>query len=251
MSIAIIGSKGYIGSYLLQYFGSNAHGDPEEETLYHYETVIYLGGYSSRNKCKTWEDTYNHNVLDITRIATLMNKNQLLIFASTGAIASSSDTRKMDLYTLSMYERELAMSEAKLKTIGLRLGGVVGLSPVMRKDLSYNAMIHSAKTENIIRVNSPDSYRSILWIQDLAKCVEICIKDSYKIQERHSVFNLASYDISIIDIARDISQCTGASIQILEDTGVPSFKLDTKAFCETFCYTFQGTRKLVIQDLYP
>ena len=257
MPIAIIGSRGYIGSYLLQYFGDAAVGDPHLSDLNKYSTVIYLGGYSSRQKCNTWTDVYRHNVQDVASLADSLTDDQLLIFASTGAIASFAENytedamikpENMDFYTRSMYEREQVLKTKSVKTIGLRLGGVVGSSPHMRWDLSYHSMLKSARETGVINVCNPDSYRSMLWIRDLACCIECLL--NFNVTERHSIYNLASFDVCIMDIAKDIAAATKASIQITPGPVVPSFRLDTSKYCREFAtFTFRGSRKMVEQDL--
>jgi nucleoside-diphosphate-sugar epimerase len=256
--IAIIGSKGYIGSYLLNFFGKSARGDPDASEIGTFSTIIYLGGFSSRLDCQSWDETYKRNVSDIV----------LFIYASSGAIASAArpgsglelatedapvDTSIMDNYTRSMYLREVELGKLPVKTVGLRFGGVVGVSPVMRMDLSYHAMYLSAVTHGIIYVSNPNTSRSMLWIRDLAQCIDTCVRLRCMIEERHAIFNLSSFDVSVMEIAQDVLSITrNARINIIPGPNVPSFLLDNSKFFNTFKYEFKGfvgSREVVKLDL--
>lgn len=118
-SILIVGASGYIGSFLFEALrqpyepGCDASAavtgidrNPvasmramgvhalhcrhiSDEALSSVQVVLYLGGLSSRDKCGSvdWDKVVDENVNNVAFLASRMNKAQLLIFASTSAIA--------------------------------------------------------------------------------------------------------------------------------------------------------------------
>ena len=116
-SILIVGASGYIGSFLLQRLqmpsasGCKAvvvgvgrsplahmqsHGvntlhsaHIADHVLASTRVVLYLGGLSSRDKCiaANGDHLIRENVNDVAALAPRMTASQLLIFASTSAIA--------------------------------------------------------------------------------------------------------------------------------------------------------------------
>jgi hypothetical protein len=59
------------------------------QTLSSFNVLLYLGGLSSRDKCMSAQrdQVLDENVNDVASLAARMHKSQLLIFASTSAIA--------------------------------------------------------------------------------------------------------------------------------------------------------------------
>jgi nucleoside-diphosphate-sugar epimerase len=116
-SVLIVGASGYIGSFLFEQLrrpsplGCNAtvtgvsrspsaHMSSQgvqaldcrqisTEFLSSFDVVLYLGGLSSRVGCSSadWDEVVNQNVNSIASLASRMHQAQLLIFASTSAIA--------------------------------------------------------------------------------------------------------------------------------------------------------------------
>ena len=119
-SVLIVGASGYIGSFLFEALQRpSAHGchgcaasvtgidrNPvasmrsrgvqellcrqiSDEVLSSVQVVLYLGGLSSRDRCASaaWDKVVDENVNNVAFLASRMNTTQLLIFASTSAIA--------------------------------------------------------------------------------------------------------------------------------------------------------------------
>ena len=101
-----------------------------------YDAVVYLGGLTGRAACDrhTREQTLSENVDDPLALASRMGPSQLLVFASTSAIAEGSGQRSaredtavrtelLDSYSSSMHQREAAMRQlAASKPAGLHRG---------------------------------------------------------------------------------------------------------------------------------
>ena len=141
MNITIIGSQGYIGSFLSEKLRNNGikvfgydikpqtflkHDDEIQKSyknitteLENSDIIIFLAGVTGRKDADNMEETdiINENVKDVCNLAKKLNKNQLFIYASTAAMLEGSnikpedehyecDTTKMDKYTYSMFLRE-------------------------------------------------------------------------------------------------------------------------------------------------
>jgi nucleoside-diphosphate-sugar epimerase len=118
-SVLIVGASGYIGSFLFEALrrpfepGCDASASVtgidrnpvasmrsrgvhalhcrhiSDEVLSSVQVVLYLGGLSSRDRCGAvdWDKVVDENVNNVAFLASRMNNAQLLIFASTSAIA--------------------------------------------------------------------------------------------------------------------------------------------------------------------
>ena len=243
-NIAVIGGSGYIGSYLCR--NLPAFSDPDPENISKFKIVIYVAGISRRAECNLWEQTYIKNVQDILDFIKILDPDrQLLIYASTGAICTDGP---LDNYSKSLLHREDEIKKLKIKSVGLRLAGVVGWAPNMRMDLVHHAMMQAALKSSPIKVHNPNSERGVLWIKDLLEAIKCIIKESDFLQQ-HTVYSLCSFNTTVIDIARGISKATGTPYEIETGNHVPGFKLDNTEFSRAFGFIFKGTPEVVIQDL--
>lgn len=281
MKIAIIGSSGYIGSFLYKHLSSTydvkgydikpsttcdfvMHGRNVDVSSY--DMIIYLAGLSGRVSCNnnTWGNIYYENIEDIISLAQKLSSNQLLIYASTAGLLEGSylkasdetyDIQKhaLDSYTLSMHERECAIKNIEnINTIGLRFGTVIGISPVQRKDLVHIAMMRSAFLQGQINVQYPECCRAILWNQDLKNAI-LTVIESHNIQsiQGHKIYNLASLNTTIGNIAKEISEYTDIKYTVTEPGGYAiGFQLDSSAFQKDFeGFEFKGQNEDIIKEL--
>jgi nucleoside-diphosphate-sugar epimerase/2-polyprenyl-3-methyl-5-hydroxy-6-metoxy-1,4-benzoquinol methylase len=281
MKIAIIGSSGYIGSFLYKNLSKlyDVSGYDIKKSdfcdfisygrninISSYDVIIYLAGLSGRVSCNnnTWGNIYFENIEDILTITKKLSSNQLLIYASTAGLLEGSylnasnesyDIQKplLDSYTLSMYERECAINKVpNVNTVGLRFGTVIGISPIQRKDLVHIAMIRSAFINGQISVQYPECYRAILWIHDLKNAILNILKSfDIKTMSGHKIYNLASYNTTIGKIADDISLNTDIKYIITKPGGFGNgFKLDSSAFENDFPdFKFKGRNDVIIKEL--
>jgi nucleoside-diphosphate-sugar epimerase len=249
-NIAVIGGAGYIGSYLCKYLPAT----PDPVNTRQFKVIIYLGGISKRSLCNSsWEHTYTKNVTDVVNfVKELDSDSQFIIYASTGAICTTGD---LDNYSKSMLMREEEISKLKIPSIGLRIAGVVGKSPKMRMDLVYHSMMDTALKGQPIQVHDPLTMRGVLWLNDLLEGIRAILRGFLQgatpFCHHHAVFELCSFNATILEIASDISKATGSPYEIANETGnrVPGFKLDNTAFSKAFGFSPKGTRQTVIADL--
>ncbi|WIA43720.1 hypothetical protein OEZ86_010147 [Tetradesmus obliquus] len=159
--------------------------DIPDSTLAQYDAFVYLGGYTGRVMCDgDPAKCITENVDEVVAFAKRLQPRQLLVFASTSAIAegSGADLQKedgpvrealLDSYSSSMSKREQALKQlgtnnpAAPQLIGTRFGTVVGLSPSQRTDLIHMALVCSAYGSGRLKISSPETHRALLAMDDL------------------------------------------------------------------------------------
>ncbi len=274
MKILIIGSEGYIGSFLNNRYKNlynikcidikiNKFGrEITEEEIRENNIIIYLGGLSGRKQCedKTKEEVYFENVDDILNVIHKMNKNQLIIYASSASLLEGSHDIPvdenyeikqdlLDKYAESMMLREKAIKNINnTNTIGLRFGTVIGISPNQRVDLVHIAMMKSAIRKGIVNVVNPKCYRSILSIQDLADVFSKIIHN-YENIKGNNIYNIGSFNGCIMSFAKNITDYTHSKLNIISDNGLSGFSMDNLKFCKDFNFIFRGNNLLLIKEL--
>lgn len=292
--VLIIGCEGYIGSYLMNHLSENAvvsgiDKSPEtihsrklhssELTALHLsdkDVIIYLGGYNGHAQCndKSDEDVYHENVTDIQMLAKKLTPAQTLIYASTAGVLEGSGSTPVDenykvdvsflsKYTRAMFYREQVITkdaEIVCKTIGLRFGTVIGVSPKQRTDLVHIAMVKSAMLQGKIEVYNAECNRAILHLCELKNCITSIIS-GLEHAPRKSIYNLSSHNTCIAKIANDIasrthvitvfnSDCNTNKIDSFVLPNKPvGFSLNTDLFTRTFNYNFKSTPTDILDEL--
>jgi nucleoside-diphosphate-sugar epimerase/SAM-dependent methyltransferase len=300
--IAIVGATGYVGSALHKHLREQGYTDVQgfdrnpravkfeqvvncpidaldDESLRRFDVIIYLGGFSGRKECqaRTPEEVDDANVQDVLRIAARMHADQLLLFASTSAIAEGCgasrhefaetdepDPTKMDAYTHSLFRRERAMEALVLqenydgpKVAGLRFGTVVGASPSQKTEYVHVGMVRSALTNGRITVWHPETWRPFLWIQDQVRAFEKIIQHKRVFWEperarRLHLYHMSSFNSTVGQAANEVAQALGVPQTLMEHH--PSednhgFLLDNRKFQRDFNMAFKGTPRRVVDDL--
>lgn len=242
---AVIGSSGYIGSYLVERMRAE-HGVIGIDTkpfvttdivargrdadLAGFDVVVFLGGLTGRASCskETWGNIYRENVEEVMEVGRKLGEGQLLLYASTagllegaveGAVGEGWAVREelLDTYTLSMHEREKRVKELGCRTVGMRFGTVIGVSKGQRRDLVHIAMLRSAFMNGEIEVQYPGCHRAILWMKDLYSMVMALVDGwSGTVTERHMVYNMCSFNTTIGAIAECITAKTGIAHRVTE-----------------------------------
>ncbi len=271
--IAIVGHKGYIGSFLdlrLSASGKYDHneGDADvfHESLQLYDIVIYLGGLSGRTACQRKNASFDENVRDIMNVAANMRPGALLIYASTASLyegfgASEPDenallnTQLFDNYTYSMYLREKNVQTlSHIHTIGLRLGTVIGLSPNQRRNLVHTAMLRQAVLNGVVRVFGANQNRAIVWTEDLFRVVETIIeKRANYAAGKHTIYNVASFNCTVAKIANQLACMTGCNTLFEADDETVKynigFSMNNAKIRRELGLEFTCTNKTLFEDL--
>lgn len=297
-SIAVIGAKGYVGSFLQRTWVDQGFAvvgfDRNMATvnkgldvrtmssttistaeIRSHRVVVFLGGLTGRPECDqaSPHHLYEENVNNVLNLARQMLPNQLLLFASTSAIAegprpngrtaSEDDTvqvEKLDNYSLSMYRREKALSEfaqrngaTAPKLVGFRFGTVVGVSPSQRTRFAHVAMLRSAFLTEHVSVQHGETRRAILWLPDLARALGAVILQPSRVPERFTIFNLQSFSTTINAAANEVAAQSGVSVEGVDHFPRPDihgFHLDMAKFGKHFPnITLEGTQGSAVKSL--
>jgi len=288
----IVGAGGYIGSRLHQHlhelqwsviaidrrkpsFANFSHViempsfELTDAMIHSVDVVFYFGGCSGRHVCPQEKKVYiRENVDDIERLSRRMLSHQLLVFASTGALAEGSGDKPFsendplsphlfDLYTESMMIREktlrdLSSSSIKFPSmIGFRFGTVIGISPSQRLDLVHIALVCSAFSSSVLTLQHSESHRAVLYLDDLVRALQV-VASNPNINQRFNVFNLQSFSGSIAYFANEVASQTGAFIDAQDLSpalDIIGFSLNTQKFSNTFNFKFLGSNEGIVREL--
>lgn len=228
MRALLIGSNGYIGTELKYYINCSGNrplvcvdsklsdGDDNNPTtlvmdyrhltkqfLSQFSTVILLAAHSSVGMCKGNASSWDNNVTNFKHLLDKLD-DQKLIFAGSGSVLSKID----NWYDLAKKQIEEIATMSGKNTYCLRFGTVNGYSQVLREDLMINAMVKTALTTNKINVFEKDAKRPILGMGDLVHGVGKIITSVNK----PGTYNLASFNTTVDNVAKVVSQITGAEI---------------------------------------
>ena len=294
LRVAIIGHSGFIGSVLAERMheaGMKVQGydihpvhlegirtpvkhihsrDIPEADLQRHNVVIFLGGLTGRESCDRNADrVVDENVDQVVSVARRMAPSQLLVFASTSAIAEGHvsapaledcvvHTHLLDRFSSSMHLREVTLrklsktlGDAAPQMLGFRFGTVVGVSPSQRSKFLLSALVKSAFLKGRLTVHHPETSQAILWIEDLSQGIITAMRQRNKAAQ-FDVFNLQSFNTTMATAANEVASQTGALIHstdapLAED--ILGFQLDTTKFRKTFGFAFQGTVGSVVRSL--
>jgi UDP-glucose 4-epimerase len=289
--ILIIGGCGYIGSRLcahlgdkydlatvdLEWYGNentikNVKTDSKSLTkkyLSEYTHVIMLAGHSSVKMCENnMLSTLKNNVLNFAYILENLEKEQVLIYASSSSVYGDTKSKAVDedytafkpnnYYDLSKHEIDSYAVLSDKTYFGLRFGTVNGYSPNLRNDVMINAMTFNALENKKVFCYNPEVNRPILSIDDLCRAMTVIIeKGNY---ENRGLYNIASFNSTVRDIATTVASCTGAQLEVHENPpeNITNVKLQAKAydfiiktdkFEKEFDFSFEGTSESITRSL--
>jgi nucleoside-diphosphate-sugar epimerase len=277
--VLILGGNGYIGSRLRQvlreqhFVKSNdicwhAYDETSDRRDYHkltreelaeFEVIVVLAGHSSVPSCiGELPGPWLNNVTNFT---DLLDKttDQLIIYASSASVYGNSKPGErhretnthftpVNNYDVTKYALDQQATIANLqgkRVIGLRFGTVNGWAPNLRVDVMINSMYHSVQNGRGIQVMNKQISRAMLGIEDLGRAVLRCIERPVP-----GIYNLASFNNTVGEIAQAVSQKLGVAII---DKGATAnaydFAIDTTLFEQTFDFTFEETPATIVDSL--
>jgi len=269
MRVVIVGSCGYVGSMVYDHLVSTGIQpvcyDLAPTDIYppHFQkkardlsvedldadVIIYFAGIVRKEDCerRTLNEVISINVTELESIVSRLT-NQLCVYASTGALYTGthasleSDTLCQDnygSYEKSMYLRETRIQGMSKRTIGLRCGSIIGVSKNMKKEPLHNAMYSSALTTQTITVRDPSSRRAILWYRDLMTVIDALIVQHTTVTP--GIYNVSSFNTTILDTATFIANRTGASLTVMPSVDTLGFHMDTTKIENELRVTFEGS----------
>ncbi len=184
-----------------------------------YHAIIFLSGLSNDPMAKLSPDlNFEHN-LNITAsfLYKLVNSNiKKVIFGSScsvygntkGSLVNEQSNIEVSYpYGISKFLiDEMIMQLNKFskttKFYSLRQGTICGYSPKMRFDLVINKMVKDAIKEKKIIVNSKNTWRPILDIDDACKIYEFFLKKN----PSRGIYNIFSYNCNVEQIANKVKK---------------------------------------------
>ena len=278
--ILLIGGNGYIGSRLTHdlqhiydiqsvdkcWFGKNLGFSNEidynlltKDYIAKFDVIILLAGHSSVKMCQgEATSSWNNNVNNFIDLTHKLDKEQTLIYASSGSVygdthsATNEDTvlifKPINNYDLTKYTIDTIAQSMILKgynIIGLRFGTVNGWSPNVREELMLNAMTKNSIETGNIHINNKHIVRPILGIADISRAMDAIIKKPIA-----GIFNLASFYDSVDGLSNQISSLLSSNINVQPDVaGAYDFTMDTTKFQRTFDFEFKETVNTIVDEL--
>ncbi len=211
--------------------------------LANYDAVYHLAGISGMPACAANPDSAeNINVEATRKMTSLIQKSQLLIYASTtsfyGASGEGCDetvpTQPVSIYGRTKYEAEKIVMQRE-NSIALRFATVYGTASRMRNDLMVNDFTYKALHERSIVLFAGRSKRTFIHIDDAIRGyvfaldhASIMIGNIYNVGDE-------SLNFSKIDIANAIQKYVDFEIV---NSSLPD--LDVR----NFLVSFEKIRKL-------
>jgi nucleoside-diphosphate-sugar epimerase len=153
--------------------------------------------------------------------------------SQTGVMYETATPEPVSLYSrlkLRMEERVIKEKSRYFHPTALRLATCYGFSPRMRFDLAPNGLIRDAICNNKIVVETQDSCRAFIHVQDAAYAIVLCVKAHVNLISGE-VFNVGSKDqnVSIKQIA-GIASTVCPWVEVVINDGEPDL-VDYRLSC--------------------
>jgi UDP-glucose 4-epimerase len=277
MKILILGGTGYIGSRLyldlikdfevdtidLEWFGNYVNSNNLkrnynsliENELEKYDVVILLAGHSSVPMCLgNMTPSFRNNVVNFVELLGKLSHQKFIyassssVYGDTGAVPAKEDWdrfRPKNYYDLTKQEIDFYAELSNVEYYGLRFGTVNGPSPNLRIDIMINKMYHEAKQNGRIDIFNPHISRPILGIHDLCHSIKSIITGG----DYRGVYNLASFNGVVQDIADNVGEHVKANITNMGNTLSYNFSIDTSKFKKIYQFKFKDTIESIVNEL--
>ncbi|MFH1309972.1 MAG: SDR family oxidoreductase [Candidatus Omnitrophota bacterium] len=183
------------------------------------------------------------NVLATMRLVerAICHNVKQFIYASSGSVYGVKDetevTEELSLLPISDYnktkmisERVLMSYQDKIRVQILRPATVCGYSPRMRLDLSVNMLTMQALSNKKITVFGGKQIRPNIHIKDM---VEVYVHLLELGEKAPGVYNAGFENISIMDIAKKVTEFIPAEIMITESNDPRSYRLNSDKLIRT------------------
>lgn len=187
--------------------------------------------------------TWEVNALATMRLAewAIRHNAKQFIYASSGSVYGVKEepqvTEELPLVPISDYNKAKMVSERVLLSYKdsivvqcIRPATVCGYSPRMRLDLSVNMLTMQALANKKITVFGGDQVRPNIHIQDITDLVLFFIEQGDKVQ---GIYNAGFENISILDIAKRVSELAPAEIVVTPSNDPRSYRLNSDKLLST------------------
>ncbi|WP_024276271.1 NAD(P)-dependent oxidoreductase [Hyphomicrobium sp. 802] len=280
MKILLVG-HGYVGSFLLSALTNAGHDvsvcDQNVDRLVgvrnamrcryqeltiadlaDFGVILWFAGHSSvPMSLRDPDGALANNCLDLLHFARRKQLNARLIYASTASVysvmqaedgtpPSPLDETETRLDPVNPYDCSKISMDALARCFanaitGLRLGTVCGTSPYLRGELIFNAMNLAAMRDGFVQVRNRQSYRNILFLEDLAHYVLRLIELSDTLPP---ILNTGSLNIGIGDLAEQIAAFHGVPVVDNGNSVTYSFQMN----CAHIQYLCGAPRPMTIAE---
>lgn len=258
MRILLTGACGYVGSVLLnkllmaghyveaidtQWFGNHTglpidKADFRNHDFKNIDSVIHLAAIANDptgdlDPKLTWE-TNALGTMELAARAVKAGVKQF-IYASSGSVYGVSDdpqvTEESALVPLSEYNKTKMVAERcvlsyqdQMAVQILRPATVCGLSPRMRLDVAVNMLTMQALEKKVITVLGGNQFRPNIHIDDMTDLYMFMLDRP----QLTGIYNAGFENISIISIAKVISERLGVPIDVKPSNDPRSYRINSE-----------------------
>lgn len=187
--------------------------------------------------------TWEVNALATMRLVewAIRHNAKQFIYASSGSVYGVKEepqvTEDLSLVPISDYNKAKMVSERVLLSYKdsivvqcIRPATVCGYSPRMRLDVSVNMLTMQALANKKITVFGGDQVRPNIHIQDITDLVLFFIEQGEKLQ---GIYNAGFENISIMDIAKKVTEFVPAEIVVTPSNDPRSYRLNSDKLLAT------------------
>jgi nucleoside-diphosphate-sugar epimerase len=204
-------------------------------TLKNSDVIIHLAAIVGDPACDLIkEEAVDINLNGTKKIVDICKKyKKKLIYASTCSVYGANDkllnenskVLPLSIYALSKLAAENYIEKAKVNCTIFRMGTIFGFSDRMRFDLVINRFVADAIKKGKVKVFGGGQWRPFLYIKDAVRFYYRCLEEGCP----PGIFNLASFNIEISDLAKKIKKITGCKIERIKEIADPrNYKVSTK-----------------------
>ena len=207
------------------------------------DTVIHLASVAN-DPCADLDPILTWEVSTLATLELLIKckraKVKQFIYASSGSVygvkTEPNVTEDLDLVPISAYNKtkmvaeRLVLSYADTLNVQIvRPATVCGLSPRMRLDVAVNLLTAQAFKNSVMTVLGGSQVRPNIHIEDITDLYLFFVENP----DLTGVFNAGFENISILNIAEQISKISSAKIEIKESNDPRSYRLDSSRLLKT------------------
>jgi UDP-glucose 4-epimerase len=210
-----------------------------------YSHILFFAGCSSvQEALQSPKSALYDNCINPLRFAEALAPHQSFIYASSASVYSSDQVYVGESRAKLSGERDslghpknpydaskaaadylFSIGQTAARVTGLRMGTVSGYSPTMRAELVFNSMVNAASTDKCLTLKNPTSWRTILFLDDLANLLMALLQSNEKLPP---IINAGSVSMTLGDLASRISAHLNAEVRHLPDSATYSFALNTE-----------------------
>jgi nucleoside-diphosphate-sugar epimerase len=271
MKILILGAAGYVGTVLTEFLLEENHNIGAVDTMWFgnhlkanknlqiikadirnidlidmdkIDAIIHLANIAN-DPCGELDAklSWEVNVLATKFLIEKAIKNNIkhFIYASSGSVYGIKEeekvTEELELVPISDYNKTKMISERvllsykdKINITIIRPATVCGYSPRMRLDVSVNMLTMQALKNREITVFGGEQIRPNIHIKDMARLYLFALENPTLLE---GIFNAGFENLSILDIAKKITQKIPAKIIITPSNDPRSYRLNSDKLLKT------------------